>query len=189
MRVDRPNVLIGRLGEMIIGEGRIEVPSVAVDTFTHGAPECLFRPTAYPGRGIRRDVGRVDRAERGRQGQSTRKRSTARRSVANFAGAYACQRFTQEQFGRVELGTSGLFDRGYFRVHIGPDCCRSQDCDENGSNGKRYPGHVQVDFICKPIRSRSKRSVREQGRSRTRQAPSEPGIPDRSGPRPHPWKP
>jgi hypothetical protein len=65
-RIERPVVVIADIGEMVIGKGRIEMLPVTTDARAHGAPEGLLRPASDSGRRIRRNIGRVDGAERSR---------------------------------------------------------------------------------------------------------------------------
>src|SRR5712691_1988969 len=62
--VERLNVVVGELSEMVIGEHRKKMPAVARDAFMHGAPEGRFGPCADAGLRIGRDIGRIDHAKR-----------------------------------------------------------------------------------------------------------------------------
>src|SRR5689334_9311894 len=62
--VERGDVLVRDLGEMIVRERGIEVLSLAIDAFAHRTAEGCELPAANAGVRVGRDVGAVDRAER-----------------------------------------------------------------------------------------------------------------------------
>ncbi|HVI63578.1 MAG TPA: hypothetical protein VM910_13485 [Bradyrhizobium sp.] len=70
--VERVVVLIADMREVIVGECRIEMPAFPIDAHAHGTAEGLFRPPPYAGLRIRRDVGRIDGAERRRHWNAAR---------------------------------------------------------------------------------------------------------------------
>src|SRR4030095_12152809 len=69
-RSERPHILVGELGEMIVGEHWKEMRTVARDAFMHRTPERCLRPGPDPGLRIGRDVGRIDDAERSCKGEA-----------------------------------------------------------------------------------------------------------------------
>jgi hypothetical protein len=60
--VDRPQIVVGRPGELIIGKRRIEVAALTVDALAHRTDEGLLRPVADAGIGVGRDIGAVNDA-------------------------------------------------------------------------------------------------------------------------------
>jgi hypothetical protein len=66
-RIQGVNIFICRLGEMIIGKCRVELPSFAIDAFVHGATERLLRPGPGPCFKVRRQIAGVNRSEWRRQ--------------------------------------------------------------------------------------------------------------------------
>jgi hypothetical protein len=85
--IERLVVVVGDQGEMIIGKSRIEMRAVAIGAFAHGALEGLDAPVADAGLLIRRDVGRIDRAERRGHRETAGEGLAAGRSVAGDAVA------------------------------------------------------------------------------------------------------
>ena len=61
--VERAQVADGRLGEMIVGKGRIEVGAVAPHALAHGPQEGRLRPSPNARIGIGCNVAGIDRAE------------------------------------------------------------------------------------------------------------------------------
>src|SRR3984893_15896681 len=70
-RIQGVNIFICRLGEMIIGKCRVELPSFAIDALMHGATERLFRPSPDPCFKVRRQIAGVDRSKWRRQCPAT----------------------------------------------------------------------------------------------------------------------
>src|SRR5262249_37224230 len=83
-RVERVRIRIVDIDEVVVGKNRIEVMTIAGNTGTQGTSERVFRPSADAGRGIRCDVGRVDRPERRRQSPPSSVELAARRRVADI---------------------------------------------------------------------------------------------------------
>ena len=61
---DGENVLAGQFGEIRIGEGRVIARAVARHAEAQGAVEVVIAPGAEAGLAVRRQVGRIDAAER-----------------------------------------------------------------------------------------------------------------------------
>ena len=70
-RIQGVNIFICRLGEMIIGKCRVELPSFAIDALVHGATKRLFGPGPDPRFKVRRQIAGVNRAEWRRQCPAT----------------------------------------------------------------------------------------------------------------------
>ncbi len=83
--VERADILIGRAGEMRVGQRRVEVPPRARDPLAHRPAERRLRPPADPGLRVGRDVGDVDRSERRRARAGRRHRAAVVRGVAHRA--------------------------------------------------------------------------------------------------------
>lgn len=64
--IERPHILVGDLGEVVVGECGIKMRTIAGDAFVHGPHECRLGPAADSAIRVGRDVGRIDDAERGR---------------------------------------------------------------------------------------------------------------------------
>src|SRR5260370_29562562 len=54
--VNRSDVLVGRTGEMWIGQDGIKVAALAIDAVAHGTAKCRLRPASDSGPGVRRDI-------------------------------------------------------------------------------------------------------------------------------------
>lgn len=98
-RIDRTNIVIGSMREMIIGESRIKMPAFPIDALAHRTRKRHLRPRAYAGFGIRCDVGRKDRPERSGKRQTSRQRLAGIGRVASAAAADRSQ---------VRAATDGL---------------------------------------------------------------------------------
>ena len=114
--VERAVVLIADIGEVIVGECRIEMPALAIDARAHGAAEGRFRPPADPGFRIRRDIGRVDRAERRRH------RKPAGEILEPAHGMAIVAIADRRQFATAldQIGIEGLRRQRIDRRHRGP---------------------------------------------------------------------
>ena len=64
MGVNRAEIIIRNPREIVIGEGRIEVTTLAVHSLAHGADKGVLRPSSDPGGGVRRNICRVDHTKR-----------------------------------------------------------------------------------------------------------------------------
>ncbi len=89
--IERTVVLVGDVGEMVIGKRRVEMMSVAVHSRTHGAAERSFGPSTDAALGIWRDVGRENRAEWRRDREAAGKIAATAHRVAGAAVADRCQ--------------------------------------------------------------------------------------------------
>jgi hypothetical protein len=108
--IERGDVLVRQLGEMVVRKRREEMPAVAIDAFAHRAGKGLQRPAADAGLGVWGDVGAVDGAERRLE------RRAAGVGLAAFGGmaAHAVadvgelralgDLLARERLGRVDLG-------------------------------------------------------------------------------------
>ena len=134
--VERPVVVVGDIGEMIVGKGRIELLAVAVDAIAHGAAKGLFRPLADPGLGVGCDVRRIDRAERRRHRDAAGKRLAAARRVTIAAIADRGENAAPSHQRRIERPRRRRSDGGDRRPpghrecradgghqHAGDDAC------------------------------------------------------------------
>jgi len=63
VRVEGLNVPVSNVREVIIGEGRVEMPAFAIHTLAHCTRKRGLRPAADPGLRVRRDVRAIDCAE------------------------------------------------------------------------------------------------------------------------------
>ena len=86
-RIERLDVLVGNLGEVIVWKGRIQLAPTAVDALVHRASELRLGPLADAGVDVGRDVRRVDDAKRRRQRSPSGVGLTAFRRVAGRAVA------------------------------------------------------------------------------------------------------
>ena len=55
-RIERVNIVVGKMSKMVVGKCRIKVAPFAVDAVAQGTAECFFRPTANPGFCIRCNI-------------------------------------------------------------------------------------------------------------------------------------
>jgi hypothetical protein len=86
VRVERADVLVGELGEVVDGEGGgEEMLAVARDAVTQRPGECVERPVADAGFRIRRDVARIDGAEQARKRPAAGTRLSILRRMAIHA--------------------------------------------------------------------------------------------------------
>ncbi|CAB5370615.1 unnamed protein product [Rhizophagus irregularis] len=110
--IERRDIGIGQLGEMIIGESGEEMCAVAPHAFMHGAAEGGFGPAANAGVDIGGDVGRIDRAEGGGHRIAARQRSTTLGGVARCAIAGTRQHCALGDEGGREGRGSRTSNRG-----------------------------------------------------------------------------
>ena len=85
--IDRAQVLVRRLGETVVGEGRVKMPAFAVKPFPHRPGKGGEAPSANAGFRIGGDVGRIDRAEGRRKSKPSRQRSATLGRMAGRTGA------------------------------------------------------------------------------------------------------
>ncbi len=130
--VERADILVGHMREVVVGEGWIKVASLTIDAFAHGALKRSLRPGADAGVRIGCDVGRVDDAERRRQRQTACKCFLAWNGVARYAVADRRELRTLLDRGRIET-IRGDLDRLYFGTpsHRGE---HDGACDDNGGD-------------------------------------------------------
>jgi hypothetical protein len=83
-----PDVVLGQVRVMVVGEGRIQQMAVARYAFAQRAGECRFAPAADTGAGVGRDVGAVHGAEWRVQRASARVGTARIDGVAGGAGAH-----------------------------------------------------------------------------------------------------
>src|SRR5215216_8177441 len=86
-RVQSARILIGDLREVMIREGRIEMPSLPIGPLAQGAQKSSHRPAADAALRIGRDVRAVDDAERRRQRPPAGKHSPAVLGMTDIAVA------------------------------------------------------------------------------------------------------
>ena len=107
--IERGDVLVRQLGEMVVRERREEMPAFAVDAFAHRARKGRERPAADAGLGVRRDVGAIDGAERRLERRATGVGLAALGGVAAQAVADVGELLAlgdllaREGFGRIDL--------------------------------------------------------------------------------------
>src|ERR1700732_3065956 len=89
--VERLQVRIAGQSKMRVGECRIEMRAVAMDTFPHGALERRVRPVADAGLDIGCDVRAVDDAERSFDFAAAGICNASNRRMADLAVAEACE--------------------------------------------------------------------------------------------------
>src|SRR6185437_11263035 len=85
--IERVEVGVGGIAEMVVGEGRIELGAVTAHALAHGALELRLAVAPDAGLGLRGDVGGVDRAEGRRDRPSAGVRLAAVDGVADIAVA------------------------------------------------------------------------------------------------------
>src|SRR2546425_7074089 len=108
--IERGEVLVRQLGEMVVGKRREEMAAFAVDAFAHRARKGLERPAADAGFGVRGDVGAIDGAERRLERRAAgiglaAFRGMAAQAVADMGELLALgDLLARERFGGVALG-------------------------------------------------------------------------------------
>ena len=112
--IDRIDVGILDLGELVVGERGIEMMALAVDPVLHGAAERLLGPRADAGLGIRRDVGGVDGSERRLERKIAGERRPVRAGMAGGAVAIVGQDPAALDQSLVEGTGVRPRDRGHF---------------------------------------------------------------------------
>src|SRR3954463_7597324 len=87
VRIQGVDVLVGQAGVVLVRKRWVQMVSRAVQSFPQRAPERRLRPLADAGDGVRRDIGAVERAERGPDRPAAGERSSAFGGVALLAVA------------------------------------------------------------------------------------------------------
>jgi len=82
---DRQRISVGHPCKRCVGHGGIKILSIASDAAMNRFQELCVRPGADSGVPVRRDVGRIDRAERRDERETSCKRRAARSRVAGLA--------------------------------------------------------------------------------------------------------
>src|SRR5487761_1997935 len=144
--VERLVVAIGDIGEMVVGEGRIEMSADTINAGPHRAAECSLRPPADAGVRIRRDVRGIDRAERRRHRKTAGKGLAASQGVAIIAVADGRKiTATLDEFGVERLRRRRL-DRRY-RRSPGNAIGRNRAADQD-----RTDDACDSSWLCHPSR-------------------------------------
>ena len=149
IRIKRIIVLVGDVGEMIIGKGRIKMLPFPVDAGAHRAAERGLRPCADAGVGVGRNIRRIDRAERRRHRQATRKGLAAAHRVAIVAITERGQIAAPLDQRRVEGLWRGRLNRCY-RRSPGDRKRRDPTADQERRHNACYyscPGHSSLQLF------------------------------------------
>ena len=153
--VDRLDILVGDAGEMIIGECRKEISAIAIDAFMHGATKGFQRPAADAGLGVGCDIGRMDRAERRRQGKPAGIFFAALGRVADSAVTDRRQHLAFRQKLRRKGGGSGRGDclNRWIAVREGRKPSGNQhDQDHTGNENPLHASVLRFYYVHKWIR-------------------------------------
>ncbi len=127
--IERLHVVVGKLGEMIVGQTPGRAASRACDAFPHGARKGSLGPGADAGLGIRCDVARVNHAEGRCHGIAAGEFLSAFGGVTLRAIAAAGECCALRDQGRRETCRRRRCDR---RNHWPPrQCAEAQDAQDS----------------------------------------------------------
>ncbi|MPL98957.1 hypothetical protein SDC9_45169 [bioreactor metagenome] len=141
--IDRVDIGIGHLGEMVEGEGREQVAALAVDALVHGTAERGLRPIANPRFRVGRDIRGVDGAEIGGHREVAGIGRAARCGVACGAIARGGEDASLFHLGRVEgRAGRGRLDGIGRVIRVDPEAGEGENAGtcQNGERGFKHQG-------------------------------------------------
>jgi hypothetical protein len=148
-RIERVDIVVGKMSKMVVGKCRIKMAPFAVDAVTQGTAECFFRPTANPSFCIRCNIAREDSAERRRQRSGPGIGPATRCGMANCTIADVGKLGAFDHERGIEGSRFGSFNRVDRRL---PDKqpAENHDCGHNDDNRGDHPTARHLDVSVRP---------------------------------------